>query len=103
MRSARQAVRFLAHALWVMVASPGTTRRHSPGYNPRPRPAFTWVMMASTLKPPLRYCSSAAFSRVFSTCTEFWPPVWHAAAGGTGGGGRWWGVVWVGGWVDGMK
>lgn len=39
----------------------------------------TWVETEDSLKPPVRYFSMAAFSRVWSATTEFWPPAWHAA------------------------
>merc|ERR550514_1193877 len=42
-------------------------------------PLVTCFMTAFSLKPPSRYSSSAAFSRVFSGMITFWPPAWHAA------------------------
>ena len=35
--------------------------------------------MEASEKPPSRYSRSAAFCSVFSACTLFCPPVWHAA------------------------
>merc|ERR550514_1376152 len=42
-------------------------------------PLVTCFITAFSLKPPSRYSSSAAFSRVFSGMMTFWPPAWHAA------------------------
>ena len=42
-------------------------------------PLVTCVMTAFSLRPPARYCSKAAFSRVFSGMMTFCPPAWHAA------------------------
>merc|ERR1719270_3018839 len=42
-------------------------------------PLVTWVLIASTLKPPNKYFSSCSFLIFFSATTLLLPPAWQAA------------------------